>query len=340
MLAYLSLGSNLGNREQTLQQALALLNEKAGTPTRRSAFFYSEPWGFKSPHGFCNLCVALHTHFTPHELLHITQEIEKTLGRNHKSQPTMDGSLPRYYDRTIDIDLIECYDDRGNALVVNTAELTIPHPLKAERDFVLMPLQEIQSPISSHLPAFVIDLGGVIIDHADDYAVSLQHFEQKEYTLCQRYERGEITTTTFLQAMQVYFPRHTREQLIHDWNSLHAPTIPPHRLDILRHIHEQGYPMILLTNNSELRWQHAVRLCPALVEWFCAIFTSFDLHMLKPEKQIFQAVENVIGTTSQPTYFIDDSERNRIAAQKNVGWIGFKGLDEMFGTLFAPSSPK
>ena len=134
MLAYLSLGANLGNKEQTIDQAVKLLQAQAGNVTRRSSFFYSAPWGFSSEHAFCNICLALETTLSPLDLLHTTQAIEHSLGRTQKST---DG---QYHDRLIDIDILQ-YE----GVELHSKELTLPHPLMNERDFVLIPLQEIIS---------------------------------------------------------------------------------------------------------------------------------------------------------------------------------------------------
>jgi len=148
MYYFLSLGSNLGNCEQTLQTALQQIEQEVGHVDRCSSFFYSEPWGFESTHGFCNLCCRVETELMPLEVLHKTQEIEKALGRTHKS---VDG---HYADRTIDIDLIRVFDKEGKEikLAINHQPsaisdepqwLTLPHPLWEQRDFVKLPLAEI-----------------------------------------------------------------------------------------------------------------------------------------------------------------------------------------------------
>lgn len=129
---YLSLGANLGNKEQTLNQAVAILSAEAGTLLRRSSFFYSEPWGFRSEHSFCNICISMLTTLTPLELLDLTQDIERRLGRTKKSSDRV------YHDRTIDIDLL-IYE----GVEMQTPRLTLPHPLMQERDFVMIPLREI-----------------------------------------------------------------------------------------------------------------------------------------------------------------------------------------------------
>ena len=148
MRYYLSLGSNLGNREQTLQEAVQRIGQQIGTVTRCSSFFYSEPWGFESEHPFCNLCCCVETSMAPMDVLTATQAIERELGRNHKS-PITNHKLPItyhqpvYYDRTIDIDIIRVFDDQQKEIVNNDPLLTIPHPLYKQRDFVLIPLREI-----------------------------------------------------------------------------------------------------------------------------------------------------------------------------------------------------
>lgn len=132
--AYLSLGSNMGDREALLGRAAALLGERCGVVTAVSKTFETDPEGFRSPHLFYNIALALETTLSPHGLLSETQEIERELGRTHKSR---DGV---YADRPIDIDLI-LYGD----LILDTPELTVPHPRFRERLFVLKPLTEIAS---------------------------------------------------------------------------------------------------------------------------------------------------------------------------------------------------
>ena len=131
--AYLSLGSNLGNRKRMMRDAIALLGELVGEVDRVSSQYETEPWGFSSPNMFLNMCVRVLTPLSPEQLLAATQTIEKRLGRVGKS--TDDGC---YHDRVIDIDIL-LYDDEH----ISLPGLTIPHPLMHERDFVMKPLQEI-----------------------------------------------------------------------------------------------------------------------------------------------------------------------------------------------------
>lgn len=138
MYAYLGLGSNLGDRQALMQQAIRLLGERTGHVVRLSDFIETEPWGFRSEHPFLNAALCLETPLTPLQLLDATQQIERDLGRTAKS------SGGHYADRPIDIDLLLCGDrpDRCD-LVTDTPRLTLPHPLMHRRDFVLRPLAEI-----------------------------------------------------------------------------------------------------------------------------------------------------------------------------------------------------
>lgn len=131
-LVYLSLGTNLGNKEENLRTAMTLIEEQVGTITSQSALYASAPWGFDSENTFLNNAISVETSLTPEELLSTTQRIEHTLGRTHKS---VDG---QYSDRLIDIDIL-LYDD----VVMHTPSLILPHPLMHRRLFVLEPLSEI-----------------------------------------------------------------------------------------------------------------------------------------------------------------------------------------------------
>lgn len=131
---FLSLGSNLGDREQMLRRAIVLIGERIGTVQRVSSFIETEPWGFQSKHPFLNAACLVQTTLSPEQCLDETQKIERELGRKRKSK---DGI---YHDRPIDIDLL-LYGD----LKLNTPRLTLPHPHMLERDFVMIPLREIMS---------------------------------------------------------------------------------------------------------------------------------------------------------------------------------------------------
>lgn len=131
-IVYLGLGSNLGNKEQHITTAVKHLEQRVGKVRRLSSLLKTEPWGFTSPHSFVNAAVSIDTILSPHEVLEATQQIERDMGREQKS---MNGE---YHDRIIDIDIL-LYD----GMEINEKDLTIPHPLMHQRDFVMIPLREI-----------------------------------------------------------------------------------------------------------------------------------------------------------------------------------------------------
>ena len=135
---YLSLGSNLGQREENLRKAIGLINERVGEVVRQSSFIETEPWGFESDHPFMNAAVLCLTEKSPREVLRLTQQIEHDLGKS-KEHATQRGESSKFHDRPIDIDIL-LYDD----LTVDEPDLQIPHPLMYERDFVMIPLKEIR----------------------------------------------------------------------------------------------------------------------------------------------------------------------------------------------------
>ncbi len=129
--AYIGLGTNIGNKRRNLITAAALLAERAGDVLSISSFYETEPWGFESDNTFLNAALLLETELEPLQLLSLTQEIEKEMGRTQKS----DGA---YHDRIIDLDIL-LYD----LCVINEAALVVPHPLMHKRQFVMEPLAEI-----------------------------------------------------------------------------------------------------------------------------------------------------------------------------------------------------
>ena len=131
-IVYFSLGSNLGDKEGNIREAINRIGELIGEVDRQSTLLITEPWGFESDNSFVNAAVRCITTLSPFEILHLTQDIERAMGRTVKSS---DG---QYHDRIIDIDIL-MYDD----IHITTPELTLPHPLIKERDFVMIPLSEI-----------------------------------------------------------------------------------------------------------------------------------------------------------------------------------------------------
>lgn len=150
-IAYLALGTNIGNRRRNMITAAALLAERVGDVLALSGFYETEPWGFQSENTFLNAALRLETSLSPLELLKATQQIEVEMGRTQKSNGT-------YHDRIIDIDIL-LYDD----LILQTPELTLPHPLMQDRRFVMEPLLEI-APNVVH-PVFKKTIVSLIREH-------------------------------------------------------------------------------------------------------------------------------------------------------------------------------
>jgi 2-amino-4-hydroxy-6-hydroxymethyldihydropteridine diphosphokinase len=125
--AYLSLGSNLGNREDNLDMALKLLSERMRMG-KVSSIYDTEPLGITGQPRFLNIACEVFTRLTPEGLLSLAKGIEGKMGRRGKSGEP----------RPIDIDIL-LYGDK----VVDKPDLVIPHPSMAERSFVLVPLAEI-----------------------------------------------------------------------------------------------------------------------------------------------------------------------------------------------------
>lgn len=136
---YLGLGSNLGDRERNLREAIRLLGERVGEVTRQSSFIETEPWGFQSDNRFLNAAVLCLTDKTPREVLQLTQQIERDMGRRKVTD--VKSPTRQYADRTVDIDIL-LYDD----LTIDEPDLKVPHPLMYERDFVMLPLKQITNP--------------------------------------------------------------------------------------------------------------------------------------------------------------------------------------------------
>jgi len=135
---YLGLGSNLGDREEHIRKAIALIGESIGLVIRQSSLIETEPWGFESENRFLNGVILVETSLTPRQLLKATQKIERALGKRRK-HATRRSQCSMYSDRPIDIDIL-LYDD----LTVDEPDLKIPHPLMQQREFVMIPLNEIK----------------------------------------------------------------------------------------------------------------------------------------------------------------------------------------------------
>ncbi len=127
----LSLGTNKGDRQHNLIRTVELINQRVGRVLQYSDIYETEPWGYRDSQWFLNMAISVDTELDAFELLSVTQEIEKELGRKAKS-------INGYQAREMDIDII--FYDQG---IIKTEELSVPHPLMHRRRFVLMPLADI-----------------------------------------------------------------------------------------------------------------------------------------------------------------------------------------------------
>ncbi len=133
---FLGLGSNLGDREQNLSEALERIASEAGRIVRISSIYETLPWGFESGDRFLNMAVRLDTGLTPQALLELLLLTETLLKRKREGTG--------YSSRTIDLDILMF----GN-MIINEKNLVVPHPRMALRKFVLVPLCEI-APAAIH----------------------------------------------------------------------------------------------------------------------------------------------------------------------------------------------
>jgi len=127
--AYLSLGSNEGNRIQWMEQALDMLSTNCGEIIKKSSIYETAAWGLGDQPDFLNMAVKITTNQTPEKLLAEIHIIEQRLGRQREV---------KWGQRTLDIDIL-LYNNEHT----NSPELTIPHPYLQDRLFTLVPLAEI-----------------------------------------------------------------------------------------------------------------------------------------------------------------------------------------------------
>jgi 2-amino-4-hydroxy-6-hydroxymethyldihydropteridine diphosphokinase len=153
--AYLSLGSNEGDRQLWLQKAMELLAHDCGTTVSKSSLYETAAWGITTQPDFLNMALQLQTTLTPSQLITAILNIETSLGR----QRTI-----KWGPRIIDIDIL-FYND----VVLQTPDLTIPHPFLQDRRFILAPLAEI-APTYMH-PVFNKTVTQLLTDCTDNLEV-------------------------------------------------------------------------------------------------------------------------------------------------------------------------
>ena len=131
--AYIGLGSNLGDRESSLSEAMRrLADPPLLTILRTSSIYETAPWGYTEQPDFLNCVLEIETYLSPAWLLGRAKEVEQEIGRQPPSR--------RYGPRLIDVDIL-LYGDM--AVQLNDPDLQIPHPRMEQRAFVLIPLSEL-----------------------------------------------------------------------------------------------------------------------------------------------------------------------------------------------------
>ncbi len=130
--AYLLLGGNIGAKEENLKHAIALMEEKLGSTSKKSNIFITAAWGNQNQPEFYNQAIKIETKLSAADLLKRALEVEELLGRKRGND--------KWQERIIDIDIL-FYNDE----IIDSIELQIPHPFIQERKFVLVPMNEIAS---------------------------------------------------------------------------------------------------------------------------------------------------------------------------------------------------
>lgn len=136
---YFSLGANIGNRRQNIEDAIAMMDKAFGRKyLRLSSFVETDPWEFESEDKFLNCAVVYSLDLPCRQILQICKDIESRLGREcHAPEYDEDGKRI-YRSRIIDIDILFYGSER-----IDEPDLAVPHHRMKERDFVMVPLREI-----------------------------------------------------------------------------------------------------------------------------------------------------------------------------------------------------
>lgn len=190
----------------------------------------------------------------------------------------------------------------------------------------------------------IFDLGGVLLDIDLNYCmrqmqalgIDLDAFKKKGMQtpigtkaavlgeglvangVMHLYQTGDITTEAFLEGVRKYCKEGTtREQVLEAWNSC-CISIPSYRLNKLRELKQKRYTISMLSNTNEAHWQEIVKKCfggqEVVDELFDHVFLSQEMHMAKPNDEIYLEVLRQINAKAEECFFLDDSSANLEAA--------------------------
>ena len=189
----------------------------------------------------------------------------------------------------------------------------------------------------------VFDFGGVLMQHDrqgcllalqqllldEDITNMLGFGNNRHDTLRYRFEIGECSRQEFLDGILAHSkPGTTEQQVIDAWNRMHAG-ITDRTWTQLEQLHNQGHRLYLMSNTDDIHWQHTRSLYGNKIDaLFDEVFLSFEIGLAKPDEAFFKMVDRRI-TDAHQTFFVDDTEVNRLAAQASVGWKTYGAIDEL-----------
>ena len=213
-----------------------------------------------------------------------------------------------------------------------------PPPIDLDRKFI------------ADRPNIVLDLGGVLMQH--DREGCLRAFRQfmsdqdidqvlglgndKPCSLRVLFEKGQLPQQAFIDSVLKHCkPGTTEQQIIDAWNAIHAG-IPDEvwmKIKLLRNS-PKAYRIHLFSNTDQIHWEHVQSLYgDKIKEYFNEVYLSFQYGKMKPDKMFFKQVDYEMCADPKQTYFVDDTETNRLAAEKSVGWQTCANLTELFKIL-------
>ena len=159
--AFLSLGTNMGDKNNNLRKAIDMLAKQAGTVDKMSSVYKTAPWGVTDQPEFYNMVVSIWSEMTPQQLLQTVLEIENKLGRIRKR---------KMGERIIDIDIL-LFEN----IIIDDQDLRVPHPYMHQRNFVLVPFNEI-APQIVH-PVLKKSIHELLITSTDELQISKISFD-------------------------------------------------------------------------------------------------------------------------------------------------------------------
>ena len=191
----------------------------------------------------------------------------------------------------------------------------------------------------------ILDMGGVLMNHNMPECIARftdilgeaamkqilglgSNGEGTSDSLMELYERGDISTDSFVEGIMQHAQRSTsREEIIAAWNTMHGG-IPTERLQLIQSWKDAGHRLFLLSNNNELHWEHILSQYDMSMFEYC--FASHLMHKSKPDPRIYQEIDNQLRAwkCEQPFHFVDDIAINREKGSE-MGWKTYETIYEL-----------